>query len=146
MSKLDEAFDIITSFRIKHHDQFDITDQALDFANCYISLSLNEASTLRDCFDAKEKLSKFRLMARNFQDRFEDADLTEKSELLTSLFALYSFDNLEFGYDSVLNLIDISDLVTNFQTLAKKQWKPFNLLTSSLASANLANKLFPREV
>ena len=57
---------------------------------------------------------------------------------------MYSFDNLGFGYDSVLDIIDISTLLRDDdERLAKEAWLPFkDLKTNKTAQKNLKNKLF----
>lgn len=59
-------------------------------------------------------------------------------------FAMYSFDNLGYGYDSVLDIIDISTLLRDDdERLAKEAWLPFkDLTTNKTAQKNLKNKLF----
>lgn len=143
MSRIDAAYDIVTNFQFKANDYSEAGVQFLRFSEEFVQLNASEADTLRSVFDSKDRFTLFGIAASVFRERIEDSEKRQKSNLCRIFFALYSFDNLEFGYDSLLYLEENSGKFKKIQELAKESWLPFKALTTNeLAWKNLENKIF----
>lgn len=143
MSNLDIAFDAASEIDLRSPSWRQRKDQLREFSEAYSFLSEEEAITLRSTFDSKDRLAYFRSAASLFRDEFAEAAVDRKIELLRIFFALYSFDNLEFGYDSVQDVMAVSEEMRGYREVALREWEPFAQITSNdTAKKNLENKLF----
>lgn len=142
MSNLDKAFDAINNIDLRSNDITKILNQLIFFSSLFAELTKSEVDILRSSYDAKFKLDIFSLSSIVFHSFFIESNLNRKKELLIMLYTLYCFDNLDFGYDSVLRLISTADLIKNDVELAKELWLPFENITCELARENLKNKFF----
>ncbi len=143
MSKIFELQDIVNGFNFKKGDYVGAEDQLSKFAEGYAQLSAEEAELLRGEFFAKDRLGWLRIASTLFIKGFSDADSMEKEKLCRIFFALYSFENLEFGFDGVMDVISVSDQMKDHAGMAKRNWNQFSKLTSNdAAKNNLENKIF----
>jgi hypothetical protein len=143
MDKIVEIFDVIDKFHFTKGGYAEAEDHLLKFADCYAELNAEEAEFLRSQFDEKDRLGWFRVASSLFRHSFPKAGTEQKNKLCKIFFALYSFDNLEFGYDSIMDVISISSLIKPHIGMAKKNWGVYRRLTSnSLARNNLEAKIF----
>lgn len=143
MSNISKLQAIINAFKFNKGDYVGAKDQLSRFSDIYAQLSLDEAELLRGEFDSKERLGWLRIASSLFVKRFADADSMEKEKLCRIFFALYSFENLEFGFDGVLDVIAVSDQMKAHAGMARKNWNKFSKLTSNdAAKTNLENKIF----
>ncbi len=94
-------------------------------------------------FHAKDRLGWLRIASTLFCKLFSDVDTLHKDELCKIFFALYSFENLDFGFDGVNDVISVSEKLKGNTELARKNWNLFSKLTSNdMARNNLENKIF----
>jgi len=143
VSNLDVAFEVACEFDLKNSSLSERNDQFLRFSRVYARLNPEEASVLRASFDAKDRLAFFHSAASLLLQEFSGASKERKFDLLKIFFSLYSFENLEFGFDGVLDVIAVSEKVHDFQEISKKAWEPFREITSNItARKNLESKLF----
>ena len=143
MNQIDKVRDIVENFEFTKGDYQGAEEQLYDFAECYAQLSIDEADELRCSFDARQRHSWLRVASTLFTKEFDEADMLRKDRLCKIFFALYSFDNLEFGYDSVMDIISISDQMKGHVEMAQKNWVIFSKITTrDTARNNLENKLF----
>lgn len=143
MSSVDELRLMVENLSFRKHQFSNAERQLIEFADLYRKLDPSRADQLRSFFDSKDRLGLFRTAASLFRRYFPDAVEAQKTRLFQCLFATYSFDNLGFGYDSVLDIIDISSLLEDQDSLlAKETWLPFKgLTTNQIAASNLENHL-----
>ncbi len=145
MSNISKLQAIVNGFNFKKGDYIGAEDQLSRFAESYAQLSLDEAELLRGAFDSKDRLGWLRIASTLFVKGFADADSMEKEKLCRIFFALYSFENLEFGFDGVMDVISVSDQMKGHAGMAKRNWKQFSELTSNdAAKNNLENKIFAK--
>jgi hypothetical protein len=143
MSNISKLQAIVNGFNFKKGDYVGAEDQLSRFAEIYAQLSLEEAELLRGEFDSKDRLGWLRIASTLFVKGFADADSMEKEKLCRIFFALYSFENLEFGFDGVMDVISVSDQMKGHAGMAKRNWKQFSELTSNdAAKNNLENKVW----
>ena len=143
MTNISKLQDIINSFSFKKGDYVGAEDQLSRFAESYAQLSLEEAELLRGEFDSKDRLGWLRIASTLFVKGFADANSMEKEKLCRIFFALYSFENLEFGFDGVMDVISVSDQMKDHAGMAERNWSQFGKLTSNNAAKNnLENKIF----
>ncbi len=143
MSDLSKLRNIVHGFSFNKGDYVGAEDQLSMFAESYSQLSAEEAELLRREFVSKDRLGWLRVASTLFVNCFEDASRIEKERLCRIFFALYSFENLEFGYDGVMDVISVSDQMKGHAGMARKNWEQFSDLTSSeAAKKNLENKIF----
>ena len=84
-----------------------------------------------------------RIASTVFSKFFDQVEVSEKDKLVKIFFALYSFENLDFGYDAVLDLITVSNKMENYLYLAKKNWNIYSDITSNtIARENVESTLF----
>lgn len=143
MAEINTTRDIVNKFDFRKDDYFGAEEQLARFADSYSKLNAEEADCLRSDFQAKDRLKWLRIASTLFCKFFSDAGISRKNRLCKIFFALYSFDNLEFGFDSVMDVISVSDQMKNHADLAKKNWESFSKLTSNDAARNnLENKIY----
>ncbi|ACX95227.1 hypothetical protein [Halothiobacillus neapolitanus] len=109
MSNFSKLQAIVNGFNFKKGDYVGAEDQLSRFAESYAQLSLEDAELLRSKFDSKDRLGWLRIASTLFVKGFADADSMEKEKLCRIFFALYSFENLEFGFDGAMDVISVSD-------------------------------------
>jgi len=135
--------DIVNAFRFQKGDYDGAEKQLLLFTENYSTLSANKAELLRNQFDAKDRLGWLRLASTLFTKDFSKADPLRKEKLCRMFFALYSFENLEFGFDGVMDIDAVSDQIKAVPEIATKCWAQFKALTSNdVAKENLETRLF----
>ena len=143
MTLIDDVGTIAESFEFKKGDYLGAEEQLSKFAENYLELSAAEADQLRCGFDAKERLGLLGAATSVFQKSFLSAEILRKDKLCMILFACYSFDNMEFGCDSLRHIMPVLGDLEDYQELAHKNWLPFRRLTSNeIARKNLENRLF----
>lgn len=143
MSNFSKLQTIVNGFDFKKGDYVGAKDQLSMFAEIYAQISFDEAELLRGEFDSKDRLGWLRMASTLFIKEFADADPMEKEKLCRIFFAFYSFENLEFGFDGVMDVISVSDQMKGHAGMAKRNWKKFSGLTSNdTAKKNLENKIF----
>ncbi len=143
MDPVEKLTDLAHSFVFEKGDYEGVKVQFLKFTENYSKLNIEEADRLRDSFDAKIRLGWFGVSTRLFLHSIIDANATQKDELCMILFAFYSFDNLDFGYDSLLDLARVSNALNANNAIAKKNWPIFKKLTSrKIAIDNLESNVF----
>lgn len=143
MNDVDNIQDIVASFTFKRGDYLSAEEQLLRFADSYAKLSVEEADILRSKFKAKDRLGWLRVASTLFCKFFSGADALRKDKLCKIFFALYSFENLDFGFDGLMDVISISEELKSHKELARKNWDFFSKLTSNeMAINNLENKVF----
>lgn len=143
MEKIADLRDIVLSFDFKKGDYRSAEQQLARFAELYAKLNLNDAELLRSEFDAKTRLGWLRIASSLIEKSFADADSTKKEDLCRIFFAMYSFQNLDFGYDGVLDVIALAEKFKGNQEISKKAWAPFREnMSREIAIKNLENKLF----
>jgi hypothetical protein len=143
MTKVNNIQDIVANFVFKKGDYLGAEEQLSRFAESYAKLSADEAESLRNKFQAKDRLGWLRIASTLFCKLFSDADTLHKDKLCKIFFALYSFENLDFGFDGVNDVISVSDKLKGHPELARKNWDLFSKLTSNgVARNNLENKIF----
>ena len=107
MTEINKTQDIVTNFVFKKGDYLGAEDQLSRFADSYAKLSVEEADILRSQFQAKDRLGWLRIASTLLCKFFPEANTLQKNRLCKIFFALYSFENLEFGFDGVKDLISI---------------------------------------
>ena len=143
MAEISELQNIINGFNFERGNYIGAQKQLFFFAESYARLSIEEADRLRSNFDAKERLKWFRLASALMMRCFDSADELQKEKLFRIFFSLYSFENLEFGYDAVQNVISASYKMKKNIELSKKIWREYRDLTSNqIARNNIENKIF----
>lgn len=144
---IDEAKNIVDNFSFSKGDYIGAKDQLEKFSQIYMQLSVEQTNNLRGSYTAKERLGWLRIATTLFDKYFNDADYADKEKLIRIFFALYSFENLEFGFDGIMDLISVSDQMKNDIDLAKQNWSYFRELTSSVdAKNNLEKKIFAKHM
>lgn len=143
MSGVSKLQGIVNGFDFKKGDYLGAEEQLSKFAEGYALLSAEDAELLRGKFCAKDRLGWLRIASTLFTKGFNDANSLQKEKLCRIFFALYSFENLEFGFDGVMDVISVSDQMKRHAGMAKRNWDQFSKLTSSDAARNnLENKIF----
>lgn len=143
MTGINNTHDIVANFSFKKGDYFGAEEQLSKFADSYARLTAEESEILRSKFPAKDRLGWLRVASTLFCKFFSDADASHKDRLCKIFFALYSFENLDFGFDGLMDVISISEQVKNHADIARKNWNSFSDLTSNeMAKKNLENKVF----
>ncbi len=143
MTDINKTQDIVAGFVFKKGDYLGAEEQLLIFADSYAKLTVEEADILRSKFKAKDRLGWLRIASTLFCKLFYDADILHKDKLCKIFFALYSFENLDFGFDSVIDVISVSEKLKSYTELARKNWDLFSKLTSNdMARNNLENNIF----
>ena len=143
MSTVSKLQDIVNNFDFKKGDYAGAKEQLSKFAEVYALLDAEDAELLRGKFCAKDRLGWLRIASALFNKSFADANLLQKEELCRIFFALYSFENLDFGFDGVMDVISVSDQMKDYADIAKRSWNQFSKLTSSdIAINNIENKIF----
>lgn len=143
MTEINKTQDIVTNFVFKKGDYLGAEEQLSRFADSYAKLSVEEADTLRNQFQAKDRLGWLRIASTLLCKFFPEANTLQKNRLCKIFFALYSFENLDFGFDGVKDVISISEKVKNYTEITQKNWNFFSGLTSNnTARNNLENKIF----
>ena len=143
MAEISELQNIINGFNFERGNYTGAQTQLFFFAESYARLSAEEADQLRSNFDAKERLKWFRLASALMMRCFDSADELQKEKLFRIFFSLYSFENLEFGYDAVQDVISASYQMKKNIELSKKIWREYrDLTTNPIARNNIENKIF----
>jgi hypothetical protein len=143
MDEYSNLLDIVDKFRFHKGDYVGAEKQLSVFTENYSKLSANKAELLRKRFDAKDRLGWLRIASTLFTKSFSDADPFRKEKLCKIFFALYSFENLEFGFDGVMDIDAVSDQLKDSSEIAIKCWAQFEALTSNdIARKNLENRIF----
>ncbi len=143
MTKVSVVENIVDRFSFAKGDYAGAESQLLKFAENYVQLSRSEAETVRCRYDSKMRLGWFRIAASLFEKLFADASHEQQQNLLKIFFALYSFENLGFGYDALMNVIKVSDQIKESDQDVIALWADYKTLTSNiLAVDNLENKVF----
>lgn len=143
MSNIAKLRDIALSFDFKKGDYIGAETQLSRFAELYSNLNLDEADILRTEFDAKVRLGWLRIASTLIDKSFANADTLEKENLCKTFFAMYSFENLDSGYDGVMDLIAVSEKLRDFQEISMKAWEPYkNNICRVNARRNLEDKIF----
>lgn len=138
MAKLEKLENLIKTWLAQTGCVAVSEENLLEFSKQYSILSPDEAEILRSKFDAKHKLRFFRVASSVFCKNFDEADDTKKRELLEMLYALYSLDNLDFGYDTLLTINDTLSLQNQVRNIAVDAWEKYEKLTSrQIAKRNL---------
>jgi len=128
------------NFVIKKGDYEGVKLQFLKFSKNYSQLNVHEADKLRELFDPKIRNGWFKVTTSIFSHSFIDADDLQKDDLCGILFAFYSFDNLDFGYDSLRDLDSVINVFCENSTIVNKNWNVFKKLTSrKIAKDNMQN-------
>lgn len=133
MNQVDKVRSIVEGFEFKKGDYLGAEDQLSRFAEDYAQLSVDEADALRCSFDAKERLGWLGVACSLIRHSFSEADISRKAKLTRIFLALYSFDNLELGYDTLLNVRDIKSKFVGHESLIKESWKIYAKLTRAKA-------------
>ncbi len=141
MSHLNDAYDTVCSMDYRHSDLAQRTSKLTAFAKAYVQLSNDEVNLLRASMDSKDKFDHFTQASYLFRHSFPEADINEKEKLLKAFFAFYSLDNMEFGYDTLLILDSVSNLMDGFADIAMTTWLPYVPLTGSHAKNAMENRL-----
>jgi hypothetical protein len=143
MSEVSKLLDIVNSFDFKKGDYLGAEEQLSMFAENYALLNAEDVELLRGKFCAKDRLGWLRVASTLLVKGFNDADSLRKEKLCRIFLALYSFENLEFGFDGVKDVIAVSDYMKSHAGMVKRNWDQFSKLTSSdTARNNLENKIF----
>jgi hypothetical protein len=143
MDNFDKAYDLAMKFCFQKGKYLDAERQLLSFAECYEKLNAEEANLLRSEFKAQDRLGWLRISTTTFLRLYPAADILQKENLCRIFFAFYSFDNLDFGYDSINDVISVSNEMKKDIDLSKKIWSIFREITSSeIATLNLEKKIF----
>ena len=129
MDPIEKLTDLTRNFAFEKGDYEGVKIQFLKFAENYSQLNIDEADRLRDSIDAKIRMGWFGVSTSLFLHSVIDANSIQKDELCLILFAFYSFDNLDFGYDSLLDLARVSNILNENNATAKKNWLIFKKLT-----------------
>ncbi|MCB1961416.1 MAG: hypothetical protein KDE68_12985 [Rhodocyclaceae bacterium] len=146
MSTISKLQDIVNGFDFKKGDYAGAEAQLLNFTENYAQLGVDEIELLRGKFPAKDRLGWLRVASTVFVKEFAGADSVKQEKLCRIFFALYSFENLDFGFDGVMDVISVSDQMKKNVSIAKKNWEKFrNLTASDVARKNLENKIFSAE-
>ena len=143
MTEVNKTHNIIADFAFEKGDYLGAEEQLSRFSDSYARLSADEAESLRNKFQAKDRLGWLRIASTLFCKFFSDADHLHKDKLCKIFFALYSFENLDFGFDAVNDVISVSEKLKSHTELARKNWDLFRVLTSNnMARNNLENNVF----
>ena len=131
MSDVLELLDIVERFPFAKGDYVGAEEQLSKFAENYALLSAEDAELLRGEFSAKDRLGWLRIASSLFMKVFAEADPMRKEKLCRIFFALYSFENLEFGFDGVMDVISVAGEINDHVDMAKRSWEIFSDLTSN---------------
>jgi hypothetical protein len=143
MKHIDQTIEIVKNFTFKKHDYIGAKEQLSQFSDSYARLNLEEANYLRSIFKAKDRFGWLCVASTVFLELFPDANTLLKEELTKIFFAVYSFDNLDFGYDSVLYVIEVKKCMIEQRKTLVKNWALYAGITSSItAKDNLEGHLF----
>ena len=135
---------IVDDFQFSKGNYAGAERQLSAFAECYSHLSPSQAQSLREMYSAKERLGWFKVGVSLVNKLFDDAPAQQKQDLLKIFFAFYSFENLDFGYDALMDVIDVSSKIKERNIGAENLWYIYRKLTKSqVAIRNLESKCFP---
>ena len=130
MELVEKLAGMARNFVIEKGDYEGVKVQFLKFSEIYSQLNKHEADRLRDLFDPKIRHGWFKVTTSLFSNCFINVDSLQKDDLCGILFAFYSFDNLDFGYDSLLDLDSVANMFSENSTIVNKNWNVFKKLTS----------------
>ncbi len=134
---------IIKEFHFTKGDYASAERQLLLFSQSYALLTDMQADAIRSSYDAKDRLGWLRIATILLKKFFQVAPKLRRKDLLNIFFSLYSFENLDHGYDAVMDLIEVSEKVKDFEPEARILWDVYKPLTSNaVAVENLEKKLF----
>lgn len=134
---------IIDGFHFTKGDYSSAESQLLLFSQSYALLTDMQADAIRSSYSAKDRLGWLRIATVLLKKFFPEAPKIRKQALLKIFFSLYSFENLDHGYDAVMDLIEVSERVKGFEPEARILWAVYKPLTpNSVAVENLEKKFF----
>lgn len=134
---------IVEEFHFTKGDYASAERQLLLFSQSYALLTDMQADAIRSSYNAKDRLGWLRIATVLLEKFFQEAPNFRKQDLLKIFFSLYSFENLDHGYDAVMDLIEVSERVKGFEQEARNLWAVYKPLTpNSVAVENLEKKLF----
>lgn len=143
MKMIHKARDILAKVDFQKGDFRGAERQLANFAKVYTQLSIEEIDLLRGEFDSRLRLGYLRVSTSLLSKEIEDADLERKEKLIRIFFTMYSFENLEFGYDGLQDVSLVMPYLQNCKELAQKNWVEFEKVTTSeIARINLKKILF----
>lgn len=143
MGRICKLLDVINDFHFEKGNYLEAERQLVVFAEGYARLTVEEANKLRSKFDAKDRLKWFRVASSVFKHGFLSEDDFKKEKLCRIFFALYSFENLDFGYDALQDVISVSDQLKRNIDITKRSWTNFRCITSNpIAISNMDRNIF----
>jgi hypothetical protein len=143
MEKIIELKNLIYGFNFVKGDYEAAACQLLQFSRLYEQSNISDAEKLREEFDPKKRLGWLATASSVLCKRYLSAEAREREGLVKIFFAAYSFDNMGFGYDSVVLLTHCKAELQNDIAKSKKIWCSFEpITTNTIAVKNLRNKIF----
>ena len=144
MDGIEAAAAALEGFRPRAGDYAGAEAQLAQAAELYAKLTPEGAAALRARFDPAQRLGWLGIGCRLLARGFEEAEEDRRTRLRRMVFALYSLDSLQFGYDSLLQIDRVTAQLIAAPEAARRDWAPFAaLIAEGPARANLENRLFP---
>lgn len=143
MSKALVTANLIKSFRFVSGGHLDAENQLSKFSDCYFDLEANDADLLRKEFDAEFRHGLFRRSINVIENCFEGYGQEDRRRLCRILLATYSFENLEFDYNSLLYLRDVAPYLQEFKFLAASSLPQFRKLTTNRNALSAFERILP---
>lgn len=141
MNAVERAVAVANGFAFKRGEYAEATRQLKTFADLYASLDPAQAHAVRQTFDPKQRLGWLVVATGLIRHGFSDAKRDERAELIHIFVAMFSCDNLDFGYDSLLQVDSARKILGDSRDLIKESWNHFAHLTENkLARSNFENK------
>ena len=136
MTKVEELFELMGGLTFEKHGYAEAERQLTAFAGLYVALSPEEVRMLRGKVDGKKRLGLFQIASSIVMRLFHAAEIEQKRRLFNIMFATYSFDNLGFGYDTLIYLNGLVPLIRSDIQLARECWPPFKALSDDSRAIN----------
>ncbi|NVJ92768.1 MAG: hypothetical protein HWE34_13990 [Methylocystaceae bacterium] len=142
MSYIETAYDIVTNDDFWKCSDQDRLIKALAFHDALSRLSKVDADLLRSCVDSKDRLSYFSQVSVWFAINFPEAHKEVQERWLCVLLAFYAFDNMGFGYDTLLHIDAVLPHLRTQSYLTRNAWNCHRHLVDELPLRAFESRVF----
>lgn len=124
-------------------DYIDAEKKMYSFYEKYSNITKEEALEIRNSIDPKYRAKLFRIASSILKKLYEKSNELEKERLIKIFFASFSFDNLNFSYNSIHEINKCTSFLKEDITLSRKIWEGFKPKTSNkTAIETIEKKIF----
>lgn len=142
MDEAARAEALFREFRVARGDYAAAERQLLAFADLWLRLDPAQAAALRGRVDPKARLGRLVAACSVLRHEFAGAEGARQAALARMLFALVSCDDLDFGYDTLLQVDGVLPLFAGHGDMARQAWAAAAPLSANpLTQQNIAARL-----